>query len=256
MMATEKAADINRLWSTWPVDALADFCTTLGFWYRGASYMYTEDDDNNEFQELTPFDYFEQSHPAEFAQYLELMKTFARKDLPLYRTILFEQATDLIDMVDSDTAAELVDSLTEQNTLFGKLPSADDFADFSAKLSVRKFSSWTLSPIVAYKLSFEGGMYQIGEGSVLVRTAPTVQIAHTTYAGNLFEQYIHKHHRELIPMCPAFMREWLWQKEYVVYAPKQEVEVDGILVASMENYEFYNRIMVLAGEMDEDEYGY
>ena len=245
---------LKQLWLTWSPEVLADFCVALVIWCRGEGYMYSGDDDE-EFQELTPFDFFASNHPTEFTQYSTLIdQVVSRKDLALYRTVLFEQADELIDEIGNETdVAVLAASLTEQNTLTfssGGPVSAYDFADFSGRISVRKFSSWTLSPRVAYRLSFEGGMYQIGEGAVLVRAEPAATtVVHTTLAGKLFEQFMREHPARA-KLCPPFMERWLWQKEYVVYAPQLEVAIDGLLVASIEGYEFYERIMDRAEVQD------
>lgn len=258
MTEPQKHELLFALWDTWPLATLIDFCVAITAWYSGKGYMHTEEkEEEDEFIELTPFDFFKGAHPKAFTDYTKLVDSqIAIKPRDIYRTILFHQAEDILSSIeygDADFINDLANSLIDQNTLSFSRPIPIDkssFVWFEHRIDVRSFSSWTISPKVAYTLSHSGGVEQIGEGAVIVRADDAaLTIAHTIVAGTAFEKYARRH-PDLDALCPSFINPWKWQQEYVVYAPKGVVSVTGVAIVSTEGSEFYERVMALS-EQDE-----
>lgn len=255
---------LNTLWGTWSQEALQEFYETLRVWHEGTGYMKKEADD---LEPTTPFDTFGQKFPAEWQAYKEIVAAGAPKAGVLFRTVLFDQAEEIVDEMlesgDENLISEMWQGLEWQNQLhFGSKPvSNESLTDHDLRINVRRYSSWTSKAMVAYKLSYEGGMYQIGNGAVIVRAGmPHVKIVHTFDAAKEFVKFGEQNPDKIHGFSKSFMGQWYWQLEYVVESESGVVNCNGVQVIATEGGSddygqgFYERFSEAASvEDDEDD---
>jgi hypothetical protein len=253
---------LEALWDRWEPEMLQALFEAMKVWHEGSGYMYTQDD---EFNEKTPFDAFAERYPEDWKDYADIVAAGAPKQA-LYRVLLHEQADAVVDKIVSSGNEDLLDNLWyelgEQNNLdfSNQYVTKDSFHSFPYNIPVRRFSGWTSKPSVAYKLSFQGGEEQIGDGAVILRTTANPRIVHTFDSATAFERWCDKH-PEKVPNATKFMSRWTWQFEYVVEAAsmtdRDVVVCDAVVVCAQEsdsNWDtsgYYDEIREALGIEDE-----